>query len=64
MKKRYKGKERMNRIRNKEREEESVKRKKNKIKNYLKKKKKAPFWLQTGQASFAGLFDCSRLRGA
>ena len=32
------------------------------IKSYVKKKK-ASCWLQTGQASFAGLFGCSRLRG-
>ena len=34
------------------------------IKNYFKKeKKKQGCWLQTGQASFAGLFGCSQLRG-
>ena len=33
----------------------------NKIRNYLKKKK-ASWSLQTGQANFAGLFVCSRLR--
>ena len=41
-----------------------LKERKNKIiiiKNYLKKK--VSCWLQTGQASFAGLFGCSRLRG-
>ena len=32
------------------------------IRKYLKKKKKV-CWLQTCQASFAGLFACSQLRG-
>ena len=69
--KRYKGRERRSRTRKEEREEEGVKRKKKKIiiKNYFKKqnqnqnKTKQACWFQTGQASFAGLFGFSQLRG-
>ena len=54
-KKRYKGRERRSRARKKEREEEGDKERKNNNEELLKKKK-ASCWLQTDQASFAGLF--------
>ena len=49
--------------RRKERKKVLKERKNNKKINYLKRKKTAFCWLQTGKANFVGVFCCSQLRG-